>query len=267
MPEFNFKNAKIYYEVYGSGIPVLLIHGWGVDHNLMAGAFESVFSEQKKYKRFYIDLPGMGKSSHGDIVNSDDILEMLHCFATTVIKEKFIIAGQSYGGLLTRGYVNKYCNELLGIMLLCPLVIPGYRMGRHSEHFILERDEKFLESLTKAEYDDFSFMNVLLTKEVYDRYVKEIASGLKAADFNYLNNTLKGDFSFNVDELNEPVELPCLIVTARQDTEVGYEDQFDLLKIYKNATYAAINKAGHNLSVEQPVMVKSIISAWLNSMF
>ena len=55
------------YEVIGTGTPVLIIHGWGM----------------------------------GDVRNSDDILELLHGFAVDVINEPFIIAGQSYGGLLT----------------------------------------------------------------------------------------------------------------------------------------------------------------------
>ena len=60
------------YEVIGTGTPVLIIHGWG-----------------------------MGDSEHGDVRNSDDILELLHGFAVDVINEPLIIAGQSYGGLLT----------------------------------------------------------------------------------------------------------------------------------------------------------------------
>lgn len=102
------KYGIIEYEIIGSGKPVLIIHGWGISRITMKGAFEPVFESLEGYKRYYIDLPGMGESEHGSVKNSDDILEILHGFATDVIGEKCIIAGQSYGGLLTRGFVNKY---------------------------------------------------------------------------------------------------------------------------------------------------------------
>ncbi len=52
-------------------------------------------------------------------------------------------------------------------------------------------------------------------------------------------------------------------MTGKQDTEVGYLDQFDLMKKYINSTYVALNRAGHNLQIEQPNMFREIVKAWL----
>ena len=71
----------INYEVIGDGTPVLIIHGWGISKLTMKGAFEPIFKEVPGYRRYYIDLPGMGASEHGNVRNSDDILEILHDFA------------------------------------------------------------------------------------------------------------------------------------------------------------------------------------------
>ena len=72
------KYGIIDYDVIGTGIPVLIIHGWGISKITMKGAFEPVFTKLDGYKRFYIDLPGMGNSAKGDVKNSDDMLEILH---------------------------------------------------------------------------------------------------------------------------------------------------------------------------------------------
>ena len=37
------KHGIIDYEVTGSGEPVLIIHGWGIDRTTMMWAFEPVF--------------------------------------------------------------------------------------------------------------------------------------------------------------------------------------------------------------------------------
>ena len=76
---------------------------------------------------------------------------------------------------------------------------------------------------------------------------------------------MEGSFSFDPDDLEEPCRKPCLIITAKQDTEVGYKDQFDLMSKYTNATYIAVEKAGHNLQIEQPDIFESIVTGWLQA--
>lgn len=251
------------YEVIGTDIPVLIIHGWGISKITMMGAFEPVFTELDGYKRFYIDLPGMGNSSKGDVKNSDDILEILHDFAVNVIREPFIIVGQSYGGLLTRGFVNKYPDLIKKIILLVPCVIPGVKQGRVEPHTVVERDDDLLSSLSKEDRDSFTLMNVVLTKEVWERYKNYLMPALESADWDFLNNVLEGSFSFDPDDLKEPCSAPCLIIAAKQDTEVGYKDQFDLMDKYNNSTYCAVDRAGHNLQIEQPEIFENLVRNWL----
>ena len=251
------------YEFIGSGVPVLIIHGWGISRITMKGAFESVFSELDGYKRFYIDLPGMGNSGHGDVKNSDDMLELLHGFAVDVIGEPFIIVGQSYGGLLARGFVNKYQELIKKIILLVPCIIPGVKQGRVEPHTVVEQDDELLASLTDDERESFTLMNVVLTRDVWERYRTYLMPALESADWDFLNNVLEGSFSFDPDELKEPCTIPCLIIAAKQDTEVGYKDQFDLMKKYTNATYCVVERAGHNLQIEQPEIFESLVMNWL----
>ncbi len=257
------KYGLIDYEIIGSGKPVLIIHGWGISKITMKGAYEPVFESLEGYKRYYIDLPGMGVSEHGSVKNSDDILEILHGFATDVIGEKFIIAGQSYGGLLTRGFVNKYPELLEKIILLVPCIIPGVRQGRVEPLTVVEKDEEFLSSLTKEQYDSFTMMNVVLTRDVWERYNSFVQPALDIADWDFLNNVLEGSFSFDPDDMAGPCRLPTLIIAAKQDTEVGYKDQFDLMRIYPNSTYCAIERAGHNLQIEQPELFENTVRSWL----
>jgi len=258
------KYGIIDYEILGEGTPVLIIHGWGIDRTTMQGAFEGVFEELGGYKRFYIDLPGMGRSEHGDVHNSDDILEILHGFAVDVIGESFILAGQSYGGLLARGLVNKYRDLVKKLILLVPCVIPGVRQGRVEPLQVVERDEELLSSLSKEDYESFTLMNVVLTKPVWERYRTNLMPALARADWDYLDSDLEGAFTFNVDDM-DPVSIPTLIIAAKQDTEVGYKDQFDLMKIYPNSTYCAVERAGHNLQIEQPEIFEGILRSWLIS--
>ena len=45
--------------------------------------------------------------------------------------------------------------------------------------------------------------------------------------------------------------------------EKGYKDSFDLMKVYVNSSYFALNNAGHNLQIEQPEIFEGIVRVWL----
>jgi len=68
-----------YYEEFGEGKPILIIHGLTCSMELMKGCIEPIFKEVNGYKRIYIDLLGMGKSNKCSLeyASSDKILEML----------------------------------------------------------------------------------------------------------------------------------------------------------------------------------------------
>lgn len=263
MSKFTYNSTVIDYDIVGSGTPILFLHGWGMDRRIMSGCFEPVFDTLNNYRRIYIDLPGMGASTAGNVTSSDDMLNVLHAFSEEITGEKFIIAGESYGGYLARAFIKQYPEMVSGIILLCPLIYPGTRQGRVEPLKVIKQDNVFLNTLTKEQYDSFTYMNVVLTKSVYERYSQDIMPAIEIQNRYFLDEVLDGSCSFNVDELKQPFEAPCLIIAGKQDTEVGYKDQFDLIKNYPNATYCAINGAGHNLQIEQPELFQSIVKQWL----
>jgi len=73
---------------------------------------EPVFKEKTAYKRIYFDLPGMGKTRAADwIANSDVMLDIVLEFIDHIIPgENFLLAGESYGGYLSRGILKKIPN-------------------------------------------------------------------------------------------------------------------------------------------------------------
>ena len=43
--------ANMNYEIIGDGIPVLLVHGFSLDSNVMKGAYEPIFRRLDGFKR------------------------------------------------------------------------------------------------------------------------------------------------------------------------------------------------------------------------
>ena len=261
------RNLPIHYEVYGQGQPILLIHGYTVDHRLMSGCLEPIFETETGYSRIYIDLPGMGKT-HGApfITNSDVMLDIVLEFIENVIpNERFLLAGESYGGYLARGIVNKMTDRVAGLYLLCPAIIAQHSKRTLPEHVILKKDETFLESLSPDDARELADVHVLLTPAVWERFQSEVLPGIKMSDMPFLD-WFKANgyaFSFDVDHMQKPYNQPALILLGRQDASVGYRDAWQIIENYPRAAFAVLDRAGHNLQIEQPELHAALVKEWL----
>ncbi|MGH4124142.1 MAG: alpha/beta fold hydrolase [Clostridium sp.] len=265
--ECKIKNLSINYEIVGNGKPIVMLHGYYVDHRLMAGCMEPVFSDKEGYKRIYFDLPGMGKSESAEwIKGSDDMLDIVISFIEkTIPNENFLIAGQSYGGYLTRGVINKMADRVDGILLICPLIIPNYEKRSVEEHVVLVKDNELLSRLTAEEAEDFNSSFVVQSQRIYERNKNEGLCGFEIADEEFLQNLQQSGYalSFDVDKLNKKFDKPTLILLGKQDDCVGYKDAWSILENFPRATFAILDGAGHCLQLEQEKLFNSLINDWL----
>lgn len=265
--ECKIKDITINYKIIGEGKPFIMIHGYYPDHRLMSGCMEPVLSEKDNHKRIYIDLPGMGKSESAEWITSSDImLDMVIEFIEKIIpNENFLLAGESYGGYLSRGIINKMADRVDGVVLICPLIIPKYEERNVPDHVVLVKDYEVLYKLTQEEAEDFNSNVVVQSEKIYERYRDEIISGVEIADGGFLQRLMKTGygFSFDVDKLVKKFDKPTLILLGRQDNCVGYKDAWNILDNFPRATFAVLDRAGHNLQIEQEELFNALLNEWI----
>jgi len=173
--------SKIFCKIIGDGMPILFIHGWGIDHRIWVREIEASLGKRKRsYRRIYFDLPGMGKSVAAESIhNSDGMTDAIEKFANAVIPDgPFLLAGLSYGGYLARGLLLRMSARVAGLLLVCPLVFPGYRKGRVPPHVVLERDGAYLARLSAADRESFDYLAVIQTKETHRDYLADVHLGI-----------------------------------------------------------------------------------------
>src|SRR5260370_28423587 len=114
------RDVPLFYESYGTGTPIILLHGFYSDHRLMQGCMEPLFAQQSGWRRLYLDLPGMGQTPGKEPIKStDDILDVIVDFIDAVIPEQqFLLAGVSYGGYLSQGLLHRKFEQLAGMALI-----------------------------------------------------------------------------------------------------------------------------------------------------
>jgi len=258
----------VYYESFGEGRPLITLHGFAPDHRLMKGCLELMFKRRKGWKRVYPDLPGMGKTKGEPwITSSDQMLDVVLEFIDKVVpNQHFVLAGESYGGYLARAVAQKRRNLVDGLLLICPLIIADRKKRVLPEHQVLARDSAFLSSLDRVDLRDFESGHVVLTRRVWNRYRKEVLPGLKSADYAFLGRLEKEGyaFSFDLEACTQIFEKPSLFVVGRQDASVGYYDAWSVMQKYPRMTFAALDRAGHDLQIEQEKLFNALVDEWLD---
>jgi pimeloyl-ACP methyl ester carboxylesterase len=70
-------------------------------------------------------------------------------------------------------------------------------------------------------------------------------------------------FSFDLAAAERSFAKPALVITARQDTTVGYRDAWDILESYPRATFAVIDRATHGWPLESTDLLVALVDDWL----
>jgi pimeloyl-ACP methyl ester carboxylesterase len=265
VPKLSINDLEINFEMIGEGKPVIMIHGFTPDSRLMKGCMEPIFTKRENYKRIYLDLPGMGETAGSKTVNStDDMLDIVIDFIDTLIPgQSFLLVGESYGGYLSRGIIAKRKDKVEGVAFICPMIVPEMENRSLPEHVVIIEDEEFINKLSEDEKQDFRSNNVVLDKNTWYRYKNEVVSGCSIADQQFLSKIRKSyGFKFDVDSVS--FESPSIFLLGLQDSVVGYKDAFNLLNNFPRATFAILDKAGHNLQIEQEVLFNHLINEWLD---
>lgn len=260
-------SASLNFTEAGDGVPVLALHGWTPDHRLMLGCLEPVFAGLSGYRRLYPDLPGMGKSlAPATIASSDDVLDAVQDFVDAVIgAEPFLLVGESYGGYLARALIHSRPAQVLGLALVCPVGTAVDRSERVvPPHQVLYVEPGLLDSADRRLAEEFTDIAVIQTPRTLRRFREDILAGLDLADVEALARIAQRWRLSEDPESGKPFTRPTLILAGRQDSSVGYVDQFALLPHYPRASFAVLDMAGHNLQFEQTALFETLMVDWLN---
>jgi pimeloyl-ACP methyl ester carboxylesterase len=127
MPFYSVNGRELYYELAGSGPPVILIHGFLGDSKAHFGKQFKEPSLNSNYTLIAPDLRGFGKSQiekyakWGEPHTADQLLEDLDVLIKNLHLERdVIIGGYSVGAALALEYAKKHQNLIKGIFLISP---------------------------------------------------------------------------------------------------------------------------------------------------
>ena len=161
--ECRIDGATLHYVEHGRGLPIVALHGVGVDHREIEAAVEAVVPDAG-CRRVYPDLPGMGRSTAQGLASNDDVVACLTAFIDRCVGGPVLVVGHSYGAYLARGIAARRPDLVLGLALWCPI---GARSSRVPEHVVVREDPDAHDELEPGEregFDEYFVVRTLATQ-------------------------------------------------------------------------------------------------------
>ncbi|MGY1758735.1 MULTISPECIES: alpha/beta fold hydrolase [unclassified Geodermatophilus] len=238
---------------HGSGRPVLVLHGAGVDHREAEACFEPLLAGVPGLRRVYPDLPGTGRTpAPATLRSADDVLGTLLAFADEVTGgQAYLLVGHSAGGYLAQAMAARRPARVAGLALVCPL-LPGARDV--PEHRVVAGPGGLGDDVFRSYF-------VVQTPEMLERYERTVAPAAALVD-EAATERIGARWELTPDGA-PPYPGPTLVVAGRLDSTVGYAAAVHLLEVHPRATLAVVDDAGHALPHERPEVLRALLAEWL----
>lgn len=243
---------NIEYTEQGSGIPVLLLHGWGSSFDVYKGIISTLAD---RCRVVALNFPGCGKSdTMREPWNLDDYCNLVLEFMKAVNLENPIIFGHSHGGRVTlkmaaEGMVNPPKIVLLDSAGLIP--------------------QKSFKQKFRAK--SFKAIKRLLTFPVIKNYSEPLLDKARkhygSADYNaapeVLRKTLVSLVNTDLRDIIHKISCPTLLIWGDKDTATPLSDAKIIESLIPDAGLCVLEGTGHFSFCEKPYQAHAIINSFI----
>jgi 3-oxoadipate enol-lactonase len=261
MPRIISGDAEIFYEVLGSGPPVVLLHPFPANHDLWKPAAQAVLS---RYRVILPDLRGHGDS---DIGEGPATMEKHAADIARILDHEEVgrapVVGVSIGGYVLFEFWRKY-RPRVEALVLCNTKAQAdtteARAGRlQAAADVLERGtEPFFESMlpkligktTRSTRPDVVEGALRLMRKMSSEDVAMVQRGMAERPDSV--ETLK------------TINVPTMVVTGDEDILTGVADAELMRQNIPGSQMRMIAKAGHYSPWEQPEEVGKLLRQFLD---
>jgi len=273
MPFINSNETKLYYKEFGTGNPILVLHGGpGVDHKYML----NLKALAKYYRLIFVDQRGNGKSK---ITNYNTLTFKYFTSDLDNIREylkidKWIVIGHSFGGFVALEYVLRYA-QCVSQLVLIDTGFNAIQVQEEAPKILLKWDypekvSKWAHKFFNGNISLFQIPYVFLKfgKAYFYRY--NIKIFMKSISGKHTLKTVHLWFreyfvGWDIKNKLSLIENPTLIISGENDFQFPPNYQRIMAKRINNSQLCIIEKAGHNTPIECPDELISLMLSFFKN--
>ena len=247
----NISGLKIYYEVAGSGEPVLLLHGWANDVETLRPLMGMV--KDLGFRVFAVDLPGFGLSDTPQSAwGVDDYVNFVGNFLDELALDRVSILGHSFGGRIV---IKLAASNPLRANKLILVDSAGIKPERSISSHISASFTKLVRKVIPLLPDSIGkFLKDNLLSKMGSRDYRN-AGKLRATFVKVVNEDLR--------QYLPCIKSPVLLVWGELDRETPVSDGRLMQELIPDAQLNVIRGAGHHCFLDNPDEFLKIIRPFL----
>lgn len=259
------QGAPLYYEVAGSGYPLLLIHAGVADSRMWDDQFQT-FALQYRVMRY--DLRGFGRSviPDGPFSNYEDIYALLRHLG---IERTHVIA-ISFGGLVAIDFTLAHPEMVTSLVLGAPSVSGREDSSTDVLRFAGE-EEAMLE---RGDLAGAAELNVRTWVVGLRRTPDQVDPSVRQRIYDMQYHAFTVPIPENAEELSlEPpaisrlaeIQVPTLLMVGEYDLQDKHDINKQLAAEIPQAQQVVIPNAAHIVSMERPAEFNRIVLEFLKN--
>jgi peroxiredoxin len=257
--EENSNNVNLYYEDYGSGKPIILIHGWPLSHRMWDNQIEVLV--QAGFRVIAYDRRGFGQSSKPFAgYNYNAMASDLNDLISKLNLKKVILCGFSMGGGEVARYIGKYGTSNVSKAILVSAVTPFLLETEDNKNAVDSSVFEGMKTGIKEDRADFfkdfgkNFVNY---EKLSDRVsLAQVELNWSIAMQASLKGTLDCVDAFATTDFRDDLgkfDIPSLVIHGDDDGIVPFEVSGKKAQnLIKNCKLSLIKDGPHGLSFSHP---------------
>ena len=245
MPYYKSGDINLYYEEHGSGIPIIFLHGFTLDHRVW-GPQAKFFSAN--YRVITVDSRGHGKSDapvtgYGRDFRIDDLLSLFEHLKIELAH----LVGLSMGGSTAIGFALKHQSRIKSLMLVSTGAA-GFRPGRKVARVDELAKKEGVESARKHWLD----WNLIYYKDKHQDVGNLLKKMIKEHSGAIWADKERGNYRKTNDlDHVQKISVPTLLVAGEKD-KIFVPLAEELHRRIKSSKLIIMKGAGHILNLEFP---------------
>ena len=234
------QGVVVHFQKDGHGKPVLLLHGWGGNHNSWFPIYERL---KKMFEVFALDLPGFGQSGSPDLNwQLDDYAGFLKMFIRQEIGENVSLIGHSFGGQAAIRLASLYPQMVSKLVLTDSAGIRNLGSPKKMGIMQLAKIGKSLFSLPGL--NKFQEKARQKLYRIIGEHDYEEAGVLKEIFKNIINEDIRKDLP--------QIFIPALIIWGGKDKITPLKDGRLMQKLLPDSQLVVFENGSHFAYLEEP---------------
>ena len=262
--KLSYQDNNLHYNEFGSGQPVILVHGFAEDARIWS---EQIKSLQKKYRLLVPDIPGSGASPYNDkLASIEDLAETIKFILDKEQIKETVLIGHSMGGYIALAFAEKYPQNLLGLGLFHSTAYPDTEekklARKKSIDFIRDHGApEFIKSTMPNLFSaNFNANQPARVSELISQYSSLSGESLIAY---YKAMIMRPDRRSVLVKLRRPI----LFIIGEEDKAVPVQDSLEQTHIPELAFIHFLRNAAHMGMIEYPELTSDWLAGFISACY